>query len=202
MKMAPQQLVGLLVGVTVLALTLTASYVIIAYLTEYGIARIILAVAVVVAGLGVAAVAWQRIANRQMSRKRATISTALIVTLLAAPVCSMQLPGKITFSRFGLTVYGLVPAPVLDITVKANGLLWFRDKSHFISLAEVKKLLSPDLDALIIGTGWDGLVQVDPAVRDLPGVEVHIVLTPEAFKLFNQLKVQGKKVALIAHSTC
>jgi hypothetical protein len=114
----------------------------------------------------------------------------------------MVWPGRITYSDFGLTVYGIIPVPVLDVTVGAHGGLWFRDKSHFVSLDEVESLLSPEVEVVVIGIGWHSAVQVDPAIQDLGGREVHILPTPEAFDLFNRAVSEGRQVILIAHSTC
>jgi hypothetical protein len=115
------------------------------------------------------------------------------------PIASV-LAGRISYTRFGLTVYGLVPIPMLDVTVQPNGLLWFRDKTHYISREEVEPLLRSNPDAVIIGIGWDSMVRVDETIRQI--ANVHIVSTPEAFSLFNSLRSQGKRPALIAHSTC
>jgi len=114
----------------------------------------------------------------------------------------MFYPGKITYSRFGLTVYGIIPVPIFDITVGPHGGLWFRNKSHFISIDEVQPLLSPKVKILVIGIGWDSKVKVDPAIRDMKGVEIHILPTPEAFDLFNKYKSEERKAVLVAHSTC
>jgi hypothetical protein len=92
--------------------------------------------------------------------------------------------------------------PTLDVTVGPHGGLWFRDKSHTLSIEEVEPLLSPEVEALIIGTGWHGAVQVDPAVKEIEGIEVHLLRTPAAFDLFNGYMSRGRTVVLIAHSTC
>ena len=43
---------------------------------------------------------------------------------------------------------------------------------------------------------------VDPLIHMLPCRSVLIVRTPEAFDLFNKLKKEGKRVVMIAHTTC
>ena len=56
---------------------------------------------------------------------------------------------------------------------------------------------------LAIGNGWDSVAQVEDAVKtDYPDVELHILPTPEAVKMYNSLVSQGRLVVLIAHSTC
>jgi len=114
----------------------------------------------------------------------------------------MKYPGQITHSRFGLTVYGCIPIPILDITVGPSGCLWLRDKSHFIALEEVQALLSPEVEIVVIGIGWNDAVKVDEAIGKLENIQIEILTTPDAFEAYNQYKSEGKKVVLIVHSTC
>ena len=109
---------------------------------------------------------------------------------------------RITFARFGCTLYGLIPIPTLDITVGPNGGLGFRKKTHLLTMDEVKPVLKPGVELLIIGIGWEEQMKVEPAVRELPGIDIQILPTPDAFALYNRSIRDGKKVALIAHSTC
>jgi hypothetical protein len=90
----------------------------------------------------------------------------------------------------------------LDIAIGPSGLLWFRDKSHYVSLGEVEKVLAPDVDVVLIGIGWDSAVDVDPAILAIQGPEIRVLPTPSAFASFNQCVSNGKKAVLIAHSTC
>lgn len=193
---------AILVGLVPVALAFVAAGVGCAYLTEYGATRLLLAAAAAAAGSGAGATAYFFVSRLCRTRGRAVLALALVAVLLLAPLASMLYPGRVTYSRFGLTVYGLIPVPTLDVTVGPGGGLWFRDKSHFVSYDEVQALLSPDVEALVIGIGWDSAVSVDPAIRAMDGIEVHILPTPEAFDLFNRYRSQGRKVVLLAHSTC
>jgi hypothetical protein len=121
-----------------------------------------------------------------------------VLAILASPLYY----GRISYARFGLTVYGLIPVPTLDLTVGPRGGLWFRDKSHSLSLQEVEHLLSPEVETLIVGTGWEGGMHVSSAIRELSGIEIRVLRTPAAFELFNAYRSEGKTVVLIAHSTC
>ncbi len=109
---------------------------------------------------------------------------------------------RITFARFGLTVYGVIPVAGLDITVSSRGLLGFREKTHHLRLEEVMELLTPDVEIVVIGTGWENMVRVEDAVRELPGLEVTVLRTPEALAYYNSVVSRGKRVILLAHSTC
>lgn len=200
--MESRRVTGALVGIVVFALSLLVAGIVWAYLTEYGLQRIVASVAIAAAGAGAAAATYLLVVRYCKSRRCSLVVVSLLALLLLVPTLSMFYPGKVTYSRFGLTVYGAIPVPSLDIIVRPGGLLWFRDKSHFISIEEVEPLLSPDVEVLVIGTGWHGAARVDPAVQEFEGIEVHILQTPAAFELFNELVSSGRRVALIAHSTC
>ncbi len=109
------------------------------------------------------------------------------------------------FSFFGLTTYNAVPVPYFDVKIYPSGVMTLRaGKSHDISLNETMELLnsSKETDALIIGTGYDGLVNFDEKILGETFVKIYTMPTPEALKKFNELKEQGKRVAAIIHSTC
>jgi hypothetical protein len=192
---------GALVGTVLFSFSVLVAAIIWVYLTEYGLHRTAISLAIAFAGAGVAVVAYLLV-QMCSSNRCSLVVLSLLVVLLLVPTLSMFYPGKVTYSCFGLTVFGVIPVPSLDITVSPGGLLWFRDKSHFISIEEVEPLLSPDIEVLVVGTGWHGAVTVDPAVQELDGIEVHILQTPAAFDLFNESVSSGRRVSLIAHSTC
>jgi hypothetical protein len=200
-KMKTNRIIGALVGLALLALCLVAAGVVCAYLTEYGARRFIIAAAIAAAGTFAAAMVY-RLVSRSRHALTGWILLTLVVVLLLAPLLSTVWPGKITYARFGFTVYGLVPVPALDITIGPHGGLWFRDKSHFVSADEVQRLLTPDVEIVVIGTGWHSAVRVDPAIEQLEGYEVYVLPTPDAFDLYNRCVSEGKRVVLIAHSTC
>jgi hypothetical protein len=197
-----QRITGLLVIIITLSLAALAAGIVWTYLTEYGQRRIAVAVAIALAGIIVAVLAYLLVVRLCKGTGRSLATLSLLAALLLVPALSMLYPGKVTYSSFGLTVYGAIPVPTLDVTVGPHGGLWFRDKSHTISIEEVEPLLSPDVEALVIGIGWHGAVQVDAAVQEIEGIEVHILPTPAAFDLFNEYVSRGRTVVLIAHSTC
>ena len=197
-----RRVTGALVSIVLFAISVLIAGIVWAYLTEYGWQRFALSGAITVVGAGLAVVAYFLVVRYCKQRRCSLVVVSLLVVLLLVPALSMLYPGKVTYSRFGLAVYGVIPVPSLDITVSQGGMLWFRDKSHFISIEEVEPLLSSDTEVLVIGTGWHGAVSVDPAVQELEGLEVQVLRTPAAFDLFNELVSSGRRVALIAHSTC
>ena len=133
---------------------------------------------------------------------RIAVPLVLIGILLLFPL-SMQWPGEILLAQEGLTVYGIVPVPALDVVVRADGWMRFREKSHELSKAEVERLLGDlgNVDAIVIGTGWREQMVVDPLVHMLPCRPIYMVRTPEAFDIFNKLRKEGKRVVMIAHTT-
>lgn len=195
-------LAGSLAFVIVLAIALLVAGIVWLYLTEYGIQRVIVAGLIAFLGTGMAFVAYSVIVSNFKQDASAVIVILILLLLVLIPALSMFYSGKVTYARFGLTVYGAIPIPVLDITVRPNGVLWFRDKSHFVSVNQVRPLLAPGVETLIIGNGWEGRVKVDPAVFELPGVTVYVLPTPDAYNLFNQFKSTGRQAALLAHSSC
>lgn len=110
---------------------------------------------------------------------------------------------RITYSQFGFTVYGATPIPALDITVDRHGMLWFRAKSHRITRAELESLITEDVEVVIVGIGWDSVAQLtDEAVQLGTRIDLRVLPTPEAFAMYNALSAEGRKVVLLAHTTC
>jgi hypothetical protein len=192
---------GILALALASALGIATSCIVIAYLPEHQI-RWVLAGAILLMAPLVGLILNRLI--RQMpdiGPVHAGIVALLCVAILL-PLASAVYPQRVTYSRFGLTVWGAIPIPYLDVRVNSRGLLWFRPKTHLITMDEVKPLISADVDVLVIGTGWQEIVQVDRSVRELTGCEVQILSTPDAYAAFNRRKAQGERVVLLAHSTC
>jgi hypothetical protein len=128
---------------------------------------------------------------------------ALLLVLFASVPLVSAVAQRITYSRFGFTVYGMTPIPVLDITVNQHGVLWFRPKTHQITRAELDALVTPDVHVVIVGIGWDSVAQLTDEAKQLGDfIDLRVLPTPEAFVLFNKLKAERRNVVLLAHSTC
>ena len=122
--------------------------------------------------------------------------------LSVVPVFSVFMQ-RVTYSRFGFTVYGAMPIPMLDITVNQHGFLWFRTKTHRITREEIEAVLAPGVEIVVVGIGWDSIAQLtEDAKKIATTVDLRVLPTPEAFALYNELKAKGRNVVLIAHSTC
>ena len=169
------------------------------YLTEYPSHTLISFVTAIVS------VGFALLISRLLLRRSSpygSVCAASICLGLCVAVLGSMLWGKVAHSRFGLTVYGAIPIPVLDITVDSSGLLWFRDKSHRITLSEVRPLIDESTEVIIIGIGWHRVAKVDDAVLETLGPRVRILETSKAFEAYNKLRAEGKRVVLLAHTTC
>ena len=132
--------------------------------------------------------------------KKAVAIIAVVTVLITAWV-GFNPVGRFGFCRFGLLVYSAIPFPAVDLVIHANGLPTIRgSKEHFVGLAEIEGLLKEEPDVLIIGTGYNNLVQVEEGIAAMPTVE--ILSTPQAVRRYNELRGEGKRVAAIIHSTC
>ena len=127
---------------------------------------------------------------------------SLFGLLCTVPIFSV-VAQRITYSRFGFTVYGAMPIPLLDITVNQHGFLWFRMKTHQITREELDALLAPGVEIVVVGIGWDSIAQLtEDAKKISTTIDLRVLPTPAAFALYNELKAQGRNVVLLAHSTC
>ena len=125
----------------------------------------------------------------------------VIALLVASPFISASMK-QVTWSRFGFTVYGVVPIPILDITVNQQGSLWFRAKTDTITLDEIKALVNSETTVIVIAQGWDSVAQVDSSVyAEFLNIKIHELSTPDAFEKYNELIKQGVKVVLVGHTS-
>ena len=131
-----------------------------------------------------------------------SIAIALFLFVGSTPILSAISP-RITYARFGFTVYGATPIPILDITINRNGLLWFRPKTHLISKEELERLITDEVEVVVVGIGWDNIALLSDDAKALGAkIDLRVMSTPDAFELYNQLRGAGRIVVLLAHSTC
>jgi len=110
---------------------------------------------------------------------------------------------RITYARFGLTVYGVIPVPAFDFTVNRRGVLGLRPKSHQITRSELETLVDSDVEIVVVGIGWDSVAALTDEAKTLgKSIDLRVLPTPAAFELYNKLRSEGKTVVLLAHSTC
>ena len=146
------------------------------------------------------------VANWLVRKMPDSVATRLLVfgviaLLVASPFISASMK-QVTWSRFGFTVYGVVPIPLLDIIVNQEGSLWFRTKTDTITLDEVKALVNSETTVIVIAQGWDNVAQVDSSVyAEFLNIKIHELSTPDAFEKYNELIKQGVKVVLVGHTS-
>lgn len=70
--------------------------------------------------------------------------------------------------------------------------------SHKIGDWEIEQLLSGKPEIIIVGNGFDGVLEVNAKL----GKEVKILKTPQAVEEYNRLSEEGKKVNALIHTTC
>ena len=84
---------------------------------------------------------------------------------------------------------------------------WWREEGHRFTLEDFRKygVLDEEVEVVVLGTGYYGLVTVDPEVVEWfrkRGVEVIVKPSREAVEIYNELVRAGKKVMLAIHLTC
>ncbi len=95
-----------------------------------------------------------------------------------------------------------------DLIVFHNGRIkdkWWRLEGHRLSIIDVEDVLKDKPEILVIGSGYSGLMTVDnDVVRTLKdrGIDVIVEKSTRACKVYNELKMKSKKVALAIHLTC
>ena len=135
------------------------------------------------------------------NKKRTAASLLLLVLLLIFWLACNPF-GRFGWCSFGFTIYNAIPRPVTDIQVRSDGKVRTVAKTHDLGMENIRWLLDPLPDILIIATGWDGVTIPRKEIEDLTACEVRILKTREARKLFNQMKKSGRRVAIHYHSTC
>lgn len=196
---ALRPIAGITSGLTIVGLGLLLAYVAWQYLSQYPSSPWLAAMITLVSlGLGAALLLG-------LTRKGNSFLclTAICVCLgLHILVLGSATSGSVTHARFGLTVVGALPIPSLDVTINSDGRLWFRDKSHRVTLDEVLPLIDDTTEAIVIAIGWDEQVKVDKEVVEKLGPRALIQETSKALETYKKLRAEGKRVALLAHSTC
>lgn len=94
-----------------------------------------------------------------------------------------------------------------DVIVHRNGVEegWWRKEGHRVCREDIKRILDLNPEMVVFGTGAYGRVKVDGDVIEYlknRGIDVFVLETEEAVKLFESLLKQGKNVVLAAHLTC
>jgi len=77
--------------------------------------------------------------------------------------------------------------------------------THRIGDWETEQLLHDKPQVVIVGTGQNGILQVDEKFLQRmqgSGVEVIVNITPQAIKIYSEKVNQGERVNALMHTTC
>lgn len=111
---------------------------------------------------------------------------------------------------FGWTSFGRVKYKDqtfdCDIWVDVSGNAHKRTVSdhHFLTADELRKYLTSDTTAIVVGTGQAGVMKIADdamALIEEKQLELHRYETPEAIKEYNKVAPTRKTIAII-HVTC
>ena len=82
---------------------------------------------------------------------------------------------------------------------------WWRNRDHRLDVDDVKDILSPGIDLLVVGTGYAENMRVEKGLQSLMRKENITLIaqdTHTAVKTFNRLRGEGKDAAGAFHLTC
>jgi hypothetical protein len=82
---------------------------------------------------------------------------------------------------------------------------WWRRDGHYCDLNELKDVVESNPKVLVLGTGANGVMKVDPKLEgQLREENIELIAKPtgEAVKDFNRLVEEGADVAGAFHLTC
>lgn len=82
---------------------------------------------------------------------------------------------------------------------------WWRREGHNLCIDDLEEVLRERPEALVIGTGYSGLMRVPRSLTDkleALGMEVVVQRTREACRTYNSLIESGRRAAAALHLTC
>ncbi len=112
---------------------------------------------------------------------------------------------RITNYAFGrITIDGITFTN--DVIVHGSEIIpeWWRKKGHLVDIDDLKNFLLVRGTHLIIGTGYDGMMKIDPSLENYcmdHGIILDSMRTETAVKMFNSLDT-SEKITGAFHLTC
>lgn len=108
--------------------------------------------------------------------------------------------------RFGEIVIDGAPYSS-DVLILPSGVRggWWRRAGHSLCIDDLNEVLTERPEALVIGTGSQGLMRVPRSLIDrleATGVEVVVQRTGKAWRTYNELLEAGRRVSAALHLTC
>ena len=118
---------------------------------------------------------------------------------------------KINSIEFGaITINGKKYGQVVIVGDKISERQYERLKnkfgtSHEIGDWEILEIFKQQPEIIVIGTGMDGKLEVNPgllALAQMKNIDVIVEHTPKVVTIYNDLIQKGKKVNALIHTTC
>jgi len=81
----------------------------------------------------------------------------------------------------------------------------WRKEGHSLCLEDLEEVLRDPPEVLVVGTGYVGLMRVPREVREKleeMGIRVVVEKTGKAYRTFNKLLSEGRRVVAALHLTC
>jgi hypothetical protein len=81
---------------------------------------------------------------------------------------------------------------------------WWREEGHYLQKKDIEKVITKEIEVIVIGTGESGMMKVAEEVKEwfsTIGKKVIIKPTEEARKLYNKLSNTNKVIGMF-HLTC
>ncbi len=143
---------------------------------------------------------------------RIIISSVIIIFILIQGFFFIKYhKNDIIYNSYGLTVYKGIVIPFFDIMIFPDGNFKIVDKKRSFKENDILTVFDYEPDILLIGRGTTGKggegfpepteVQFLFNCKTKKGVQVVILMTPEACKEFNKFKKDGENVLFIIHNT-
>ncbi|MHA1239041.1 MAG: Mth938-like domain-containing protein [Candidatus Odinarchaeia archaeon] len=82
---------------------------------------------------------------------------------------------------------------------------WWRKEGHTLHIQDLEKVFAEKPEILVVGTGYNGMMRVpQETVKKLEEENIKVIVqtTREAWKTYNKLAEEKKKVAAALHLTC
>ena len=82
---------------------------------------------------------------------------------------------------------------------------WWREEGHRLSPVDLWEVVQFKPEILVVGTGYSGVMDVPQETLDYlrkQGIQVVVQRTSSAWKTYNRLAAEGRKVVAALHLTC
>jgi hypothetical protein len=92
-----------------------------------------------------------------------------------------------------------------DMYVYWDGKKEVRGKEHVFGINELIKVMQRHVEAVVIGTGQEGIVKIAEEVKikaEDKKIKIFVDKSPKAVDIFNGLVKDGKKAVAVIHTTC